>query len=172
MKRALSLVAVMIVGLAAASAKADFKVGYVDFQQALNSVNEGKKAKAQLKAEFDAKQKQLTDLENQLKTMKDELDKQRLVLSADALKDKEEAFRKKYMELNEKMNTFKNEIATKEQQVTGGIIVRLQKIAQDIGQKDSYNLILEKSQGALVYAPASSDLTERVIQAFNSGQGK
>lgn len=174
MKRYLGvvLVAVMAVALAGKAAHADtnFKIGYVDFQKALNDTNEGKKAKAQLKAEFDAKQKQLADLENQLKTMKDQLDKQRLVLSADALKEKEESFRKKYMELTEKMNTYKAELQTKEAKATGDIIVRLQKIAAEIGQKDSYSVILEKSQ--VLYAPSNTDLTDRVIQAFNSGQGK
>lgn len=166
------VVAVLALGLVAQAAHADtgFKVGYVDFQKALNDVNEGKKAKAQLKTEFDAKQKQLTDLENQLKAMKDDLEKQRLVLSADALRDKEEAFRKKYMELNEKINAYKVELQTKEAKVTGDIVVRLQKIAADIGQKDSYDIILEKSQ--VLYAPSKTDLTDRVIQAFNSGQGK
>ncbi len=169
----LTIAAVITLGLAANVAKADttnFKIGYVDFQKALNDTNEGKQAKAKLKTEFDAKQKQLSDLENQLKTMKADLDKQRLVLSADALKEKEETFRKKYMELNEKMGTYKVELQTKESKVTGDIIVRLQKIAADIGQKDSYDMIIEKSQ--VLYAPTKTDLTERVIQSFNSGQGK
>lgn len=166
------LVAVMALGLVAnvARAEANFKIGCVDFQKALNDVNEGKKAKAQLKTEFDAKQKQLADMENQLKTMKTDLDKQRLVLSADALREKEESFRKKYMEFTEKMNGYKMELQTKESKVTGDIIVRLQKIAADIGQKESYDMILERSQ--VLYAPTKTDLTERVIKSFNAGQGK
>lgn len=174
MKRYLGVVvvAVGVIILAGRLVHADtgFKIGYVDFQKALNDTNEGKKAKAQLKAEFDSKQKQLADLENQLKTMKNELDKQRLVLSADALKEKEETFRKKYMEMNEKMNNYKAELQTKEAKATGDIIARLQKIAADIGQKDSYDMIIEKSQ--VLYAPSKTDLTDRVIQSFNSGQGK
>lgn len=166
------LVAVMALGLVASVARADsnVKIGCVDFQKALNDVNEGKKAKAQLKAEFDAKQKQLVTMENQLKTMKEELDKQRLVLSADALREKEEAFRKKYMDFTEKMNGYKMELQAKESKVTGDIIVRLQKIAADIGQSESYDMILERSQ--VLYAPSKTDLTERVIQTFNSGKGK
>lgn len=168
----IALAVVLTLGLAAQVAKADanFKIGYVDFRKALDDTNEGKKAKAQWKAEFDAKQKQLTDQENQLKTMKESLDKQRLVLSADALKEKEEAFHKKYMELNEKVGTYKAELQAKESKATGDIIVRLQKIAAEIGQKDSYDMIIEKSQ--VLYAPTKTDLTDRVIQAFNSGQGK
>lgn len=168
----LAIAVALTLGLAANVAKADanFKIGYVDFQKALNDTNEGKQAKAKLKVEFDAKQKQLTDLEAQLKSMKDGLDKQRLVLSADALKEKEEAFRKKYMELNEKMGSYKVELQAKEAKATGDIIARLQKIAADIGQKDSYDMIIEKSQ--VLYAPSKTDLTERVIQSFNSGQGK
>jgi Skp family chaperone for outer membrane proteins len=62
------------------------------------------------------------------------------------------------------------ELQTKEAKVTGDIINRLQKIAADIGQKESYDMILERSQ--VLYAPTKTDLTERVIQSFNAGQGK
>lgn len=173
MKRVVIAVAVAVCMFGLASvAKADdnVKIGYVDFQKALNDVNEGKKAKAQLKTEFEAKQKQLADMEVQLKAMKDDLDKQRLVLSADALREKEENFRKKYMEYGERAKTYEMEFQTKQQKVTGDIVVRLQKIAAEIGQKDSYDIILEKSQ--VLYAPTKTDLTSRVIQDFNSGKGK
>ena len=50
---------------------ADGKVAVVDLQRALNEVEEGASAKAALKKEFDAKQKQLDQRQTELKGMKD-----------------------------------------------------------------------------------------------------
>lgn len=170
MKRLAVLSVVAVVALVAGVARADMKMAYVDMQKALTNVNEGKKAMASLKAESEQKQKELVGMEQQLKAMKTDLEKQRLVLSADALKEKEQAFQKKYMELNEKMNGFSNELKQKEQKAVSDIAIRLQKIVADMGRKDGFNVILTKD--AMLYGPTDSDITDKVIQAFNSGQGK
>lgn len=158
---------VVCAGVGAKADPAAQKFGYVDFQRALNEVEEGRKAKAALKSEFEQKQKQLDALQGELETMKADLDKQRLILSADALKDKEEAYRKKFIELTERMNSFKMDLQGKELRLTGGILNALQGIVREIGQKEGYTMILEKSQDVVLYSPADADLTERVIRAYN-----
>jgi outer membrane protein len=61
--------------LAPTLALADTKVAYVDLQRALEETEDGKKAKAKLKSDFDRKQKELDDKQEELKKMKDALDK-------------------------------------------------------------------------------------------------
>lgn len=143
------------------------KFGYVDFQRALNEVEEGKKAKAMLKSEFDEKQKKLDVVQSQLQAMKTDLDKQRLILSADALKDKEEEYRKKFMELQQKLGSYKEELQSKEGKLTAEILSVIHKMIFDIGQKEGYTLILEKSQDLVLYSPTDADLTARVIKDYN-----
>lgn len=144
------------------------KFGYVDFQRALNEVEEGKRARASLKSEFEQKQRALETIQGELQRMQADLDKQRLILSADALKDREEAYRKKVLELTEKMNTYKMELQGKEARVTGGILNAMHGIVQEIGKKNGYTMILEKSQEVVLYSPQDSDLTSQVIQEFNA----
>src|SRR3989338_1267006 len=64
------------------------KVAVVDFQLALNNVEQGKKAKAALKIEFDSKQKKLDLMQKELQTMKEDIEKQRVVLSESSLRSK------------------------------------------------------------------------------------
>jgi len=164
------MVALMVVLAAKVVRAADApasKFGYVDFQRALNEVEEGKKAKASLKSEFDQKQKQLDAVQNELQAMKTDLDKQRLILSADALKEKEENYRKKFMELQQKLATYKEDLGMKEAKLTSGILAVIYKIVDDIGQKEHYTMILEKSQQVVLYSPADADLTSRVIREYN-----
>lgn len=171
MKRIVVLMLVAMAALFAArhvnAENAANKFGYIDFQRALNEVEEGKKAKAMLKSEFDEKQKQLDAVQNELQAMKADLDKQRLILSADALKTKEEEYRKKFLELQQKLGTYEQDIKGKEARLTNDILAVVYKIAKDIGEKEGYTMILEKSQDVVIYSPSDADLTGRVIKEYN-----
>ncbi len=144
------------------------KIGLVDFQVALNEVEAGKRAKAGLKAQFDAKQKSLEAKQNQLKQLKDTLEGQKAALSADAMRQKEAEYRDIFMDLQKTLATYRNEMATKEAELTQSIITKLRVVVSEIGQKESFNLIFEKSGEAVLYAPSAQDITQKVVQAFNS----
>ncbi len=144
------------------------KFGYVDFNRELNETEEGKTAKNTLKAEFNERQQELEIVQNELKKMKEDLDKQRLILSQDALKAKEEEYRNKFMELQQKLGTFKQEMGQKEANLTAGLLEKLKDLVKDIGSKENYTMVLEKSQDVVLYAPAINDLTDRIIQLCNS----
>ena len=171
------MVAMLVVGgvaakaIAATEASGGSKFGYVDFNRALNEVEEGKKAKAALKAEFDQKQKELEMKQKELQALQQDLEKQKLVLSADAMKAKEEEFRKKFIDVNQKAQTYQTDMAKREMDATGKILTRLRDIVRGIGQSEGYTLILETSQNVVLYSPQGADLTTRVIGMFNSGKG-
>ncbi len=156
---------------AATDAGASGKFGYVDFNRALNEVEEGKRAKAALKSEFDQKQKQIEVMQKDLQARQQELEKQKLVLSQDALKAKEEEFRKLFIDVNQKLQAYRDDMAKREIEATGKILMRLRDIVRGIGQSEGYTMILEKSQDVVIYSPAGSDMTDRIISMFNSGKG-
>ena len=73
LRRLVSLV-VPAVLLVTGVARAEAKLGYVDMQRALMEIEEGKVAKAKLKAQFDAKQKDLDARQAELKKDNDNLE--------------------------------------------------------------------------------------------------
>lgn len=158
------------VSTVAAADTGSYKFGYVDFNRALNEVDAGKRAKANLKAEFKQKQKKLEMMQKELTAMQKGLEKQRLILSAEALKKKEEVFRKKFIDVNQKLGAYKEEMAKKEIEATGKILLKLRTIVKGIGSKEGYTMILEKSQDVVIYSPPGADLTTRVISTFNKGK--
>lgn len=167
----LSLAAILVFSLQAVAHAQTLKIGLVDFQRALNDVEEGKRAKAQLKAQFDQKQNALVAKQDSLKVLKDQLETQRAALSADAIKKKEAEYRDQFLELQKTLATYRNEMATKEAELTQNIVKRLRNVVASIGAKDGYSLIFETSQDALLYAPNATDLTPAVVSSFNSGGG-
>lgn len=143
------------------------KIATVSIQEALNKVEQGKKAKEDLKREFDAKQKKLDLQQDELKKMQDSLSKQRIVLSPETLKTKEEEFNQKLIDLQKNFANYRQEIAQKEAQLTVSIIKNLRVLCEEIGKKEGYDLIVETSQDAVLYAQSKDDITTRVIQDYN-----
>lgn len=152
---------------APATGTGEVKIGVVDLGRALNEVNEGKKAKANLEREFKSKKNSLESMKNEIQTMRDELEKKSHLLSQDALKEKRDNFQRKFMEYQQKAKEFTEELARKEGEMTSKIIGKLRTVVTDIARKEGYTFVLEKSQGGVVYGPNNADITDEVIKQYN-----
>src|SRR4051812_44361216 len=82
-------------------ARAEQKIAYVDLQRALEETEEGKRAKAKLKSDFEKKQKELDARQEELKKMKADLDKQSNILKPEALQQKQQELQGKLIALQE-----------------------------------------------------------------------
>ncbi len=161
-----ALLACGIAGIVHADAGAP-KIGYVDLQKALNDVDEGRQAKSQLEKEVSAKQSELEAAQKSLEAMKQQLEKDQKILTPEAMQKKEEEYRNKFLELTQKMNSYKMDMTQKEAQSTGSILNALRQVVHTIGGAENYSLILETSQDVVLFSPNNADLTERVIKAYN-----
>ena len=157
----------MVSGSSLAVADAALKIGVVDFQQALNSVNEGKDAKGRLEKEFKKKQKQLDIQQKELEAMKSQLQEQAAVLPQKKLQEKQAEFQEKFLALRKKAAEYQQEMMGKEAELSGKILGRLRDIVANIGQDEGYTLIVEKSNDPILYVESKEDLTSRVVKAYN-----
>ena len=170
------LVKFLIVGLVAAlpvsaMAATDIKIAVVDLQRALQSVNAGRKAKAQLEKEFNAKKKQLQDEEEAIKKMSEDFKKQSLVLSDEAKARKQNEIQQRLMKYRDMFGRSQMDIQNREHALTEPIIEKLKGIVDDLGHKEGYTIILEKNENSVLYSQEKDDLTDKVITLFNSKHG-
>lgn len=168
----LALTLVVAAGSARVAEAQAAKIAVVDMQRAMNETEDGRKAKSQLKKIFEERQKTLDKQQNDLKAMKESLEKQRDVLSREVLAKKFEEYQKAFGELQQTYMEFQRELQSKEGELTKGIIERMQRIMRRVGQTDGYTLILERSEGGVVFVPSNYDLTDLLIQRYNAGEGK
>jgi outer membrane protein len=160
-------VQITVSGMTQSLSAEEVKIGAVNFQRALNEVEQGKKAKAALKSEFDAKQRKLTAQQNELKQLQEEAQKQGGVLSQEAMAAKQKTFQEKYLELQKSMATYRDDLVQKEAKMTGQILENLKKVVAEVAQKEGFDLVVETSQDAVLYAKAKEDLTSRLISLYN-----
>src|SRR5689334_17906525 len=79
----------LLVSAPVAAFAEDVKLGYVDLQRALNETEDGRKAKANLKKVFDAKQKELDEQQETLRKDIEDLNKKKTLLPAEKVREKE-----------------------------------------------------------------------------------
>src|SRR5437016_9198934 len=90
---------VLVSGLLAPTVALADHFGYVDLQRALEETEDGKKAKAKLKSDFDRKQKELDEKQEDLKKMKEAFDKKAQLMKPEALQKEQKELQDRFVEL-------------------------------------------------------------------------
>ena len=136
------------------------KIAVVDLQECIRKSIEGKKVFEKLKKTKDDMQKKLDKKQDELLKLKEELEKQGMMLSMDAKEDKEKEFERKrrefkyfYDDLNEEMR--------KE------VLKDLEQVVMKIGEEGKYLLIFERRSSGLMYFDKPLDITDLVIKEFD-----
>lgn len=146
---------------------AEMKVGVVDFQRAINETEAGKKAERALNTALAEKKKKFDILKTELETLRQDFEKQRLVLSGKALEEKRNALQQKLMAVEQTGASYEQELAGQKAQSLKKILDGLQTVVQGIGKNDGFTFIFEKSQGGVLFTAGAQDITDRVIQEYN-----
>jgi outer membrane protein len=166
-KTFISLAAILlalIVG--ASSALAEFKLAYVDLQEALLSINEGKDVKSKLEKMATTKKKELETTQTELQTLKEELEKQGPMMKEDVRRKKLTEFQEKVATFQENLMNSQKELAAKEQEMTRPLLQKMISIVEEMAKELGYDMILEK--GGVVYALSNVNLTDELIKRYNT----
>jgi outer membrane protein len=165
----LVLAAILVTAVAAREAgAADVKIAVVDLRRALNETEEGKAAMKKLTKHKDKLQKQIEGNEKQILEMKESIEKQQNVLTKEALQKKVEEYYRSVTELQQTYMQFQRELMQKETKATQDIFTKMADIIEEIGKAEGYTVILDRSVGAVVWAPSHLDLTDQLIQKYNA----
>ena len=176
MPNVLRLAALALALAAAPAARAEIKLGYVDFQRAIKEVEEGKATGALLKRDADEKQKQLNGRMEELKRLQEDLQKQAQILTPEARAAKAAEVERKTMETQEIYMKLQQELSQKERDAMRPLADKMTAVAREIAEADGFTMIFDRDSAGLVFAPASLDLTNELIRKFNAkfpaGAGK
>jgi len=152
-----------------ATASAEIRLGYVDLQAALNKSEAGKEANSKLNEVVAARQTAITEMEEKIKSLQDNVKKQRHLMGETALREKEDEIERLLRDYKRIVTDAQDEIKKKEAQLVSGIMDALHQVVKDIGKEDGYTVIFEQNASRLLYADEAIDITDRVVERFNKG---
>lgn len=156
---------------AAPALAAEVKLGYIDMQRALNSSEAGKEAKEQLATRVKKYQDEINTKQEEIKKLKDDLEKQGMLLSEAARASKEKDYQQRLKEFQRFTKDAQDELQGKDEEFTRKILEGMEKVIQEFGRKNGYSFIFVKNEGML-FVDEKADVTEEVLKNFNASRKK
>jgi len=147
---------------------ADYKIGCVDIQKAVNECNAGKEAKKTIAKEVEKFQRLIAEKQKELQVMKDSLDKQSPMLNPEARASKEKEYQSKLREFQRWGEDSQNEVNQKRVEMERNIGLGLQKVIQKVGADEGFTIILERNENIVLFSSKAIDITDRVIKLFDA----
>jgi outer membrane protein len=144
-----------------------FKVGVIDFQKILKESSAGKMTQKQIKAKGDEFQKKLLDEKNMLDEMKKTFEREALVLSPEKQQEKQREFRIKVNDFKKMQQNFTQQFKQLEVKLLNGIQKEVFEIANTLGEKEKFQLIVEKKTAGVIFYQGELDITDEIIKQYN-----
>ena len=142
------------------------KIGTVDIQRIMSTSEQGKAAKAQIKAQSDKMTLELKEKGAEIEDLKKQIERESMVMSKEKREEKEREFRIKLNDLKSLEKRYRGELQSMEKKLAGEIRKDVFKLVEEIGKKEGYLLIINNFN--IMYAPTSIDITDKLIKELNA----
>ena len=163
--------ALCLVTAAAVPAAAEIKIGYIDTVKIFANFKETIEAEEVYKKEVEAWKKQAEDMETELARMREEIQSQSLMLSTEKLEEKKLLFDQKMKDYQKYMQDIfgeTGEAARRNQELTEPIVEKINGIIEKVAEEEGFTLVLDSSQGVIVYADKEIDITDMIIERLGA----
>ncbi|MGD9211621.1 MAG: OmpH family outer membrane protein [Desulfobacteraceae bacterium] len=141
------------------------KIGIIDFQRIIEESNPGSKANDKINAEGKKMEAELTKKASEIEEMKKQLEREALVMSSEKREQNERDFRIRVNDFKGLQKKYEQDLQRLQKKIVNQLKEDVLKIAEEIGKKEGFQLILEKTR--VLYVPESLDITERIIKEYN-----
>jgi len=145
------------------------KIGYVDTNRLKMEYKEYADAKAKFDRQMALWQEYVDSLQQEIINLQEDLNTQRMLLSEEKRREKEQAIMNKQMEYQEfaqKILGPEGEAAQREYELSKPLIDKINAAINLIALRDNYTLILDTAGGDILYAKDEMDITGKVLQAL------
>ena len=172
MQRVMMTALSLFVLLAGPALAADLKIAVVDLQEVLEKSDPGQKAISQLQDDFKGMKEELDEKKSKVDELRQQIQKQSLVLSQEAQIDKETEYKQKVRDFQSLYQSYQKKMKLKEQKLRQPIIEELVEVIRDYGQRNNYTMVMDKKNSGVVYNADSIEITSKIIVELNKAWRK
>lgn len=142
------------------------KIGFINSEMIFTEYEGTKAAQAKFNKEVEKWEAEASKQQKEIKDLKEQLDKQSLLLSNDRKKEMEDSLNQKMVNyqkfLQDKFGQ-KGEALTKNEELTKPIIEKINKIIEKIAKDENYDYIFDARAGGVIFAKEDYNLSKRVL---------
>jgi len=148
------------------------KVGVMDLQKIIDTSTAGKRSAGEIKNQGKKMENVLKERGGEVEALKNTLDQKAALLSDEARNEKERDLRDKIEELRSLQMRYQDVLRDLNTNLSKQIMEDVFGIAEDIGKREGYTLIIDRRAGGIVYAPDALDITDKIIKAYDAADAK
>src|SRR6185295_9624462 len=159
--RLLCVAAGVLLCVCGAVASAELKVGYVNFVEVIEKAPQAEAALKKLEAEFGPRDRKIIEMQNRIKDLEQDMEKNALVMKEADRRDKEyeinnlkRDWRRATQEFREDYNLRRNEELAALQKI-------VQKVIGEFAKQENYDLIVHEG---VMYAGPKIDITKKILE--------
>ena len=154
-------------GVAGAAGAEDMKIGIVDVEQALMATDEGKAAQEEISRKAREARAQVEPMLAQRKTLAEELQGKKYVLSDDALFQKKVQLAELENKIKSKYEELEGQFKIEQGKMLAPLETKMRTIIETIGKEQGFAVILRRNNPYLIYSREALDITDMVVARFN-----
>jgi outer membrane protein len=143
------------------------KIAVIDVNKILNESAAGKVAKKRIEDRYEELRKKIEEKQAEAKKIKDEIDKQKILLGKEKLKEKEDALNGKVAELRQMTQEAEKEMQTRQGEQTREVLNLIETHLEKFVAGEKIDIVLDRAQGGVVHFNPVLDITERVLEMVN-----
>jgi outer membrane protein len=167
-KAGIILAAVMITAIFAGTSLAEgLRVAVIDVNKILNESEPGLAAKKKMEVRYEELKKKIDATQEEARKIKEEIDKQKVMLGKEKLKEREDALQAKINELRQMTQEGEQEMQARQAEFTREVLKTVEAQVDIVVKADKLDLVLEKTAGVIHFNP-SMDISPRVLAMVNS----
>lgn len=168
-KAGIILVAAAVAAVFAGTSLAEgLRVAVIDMNKILNDSEAGQAAKKKMEARYEELKKTIDVKQEEARKIKEEIDKQKVMVGKEKLKEKEDALQAKINELRQMTQEGEQEMQTRQAELTREVLKSVEAQVEAVVKADKLDLVLERSVGVIHFSP-SLDISSRVLALVNGG---
>ena len=144
-------------------------IAVVDFNKAGSLVKEGNRIQTELRELQADRETRIKEMEKQIMGMRADYEKQAMILSEDTRSEKEAEIMAATQQFQQAVVAAQQEMAQAYETKAASLFEKLRVVCEKIGKEKGYDLILEVSQGGVVYSGKSDDITAELVTRYDAG---
>lgn len=152
-----------------------FRIATINMQQTILTSNEGRHDFEALNFKFDPKRAELKKLAEEIDGLKKQLDTQQNMLNEESRSQLVALIESKQKGLDRATQDAQEDFDNQRQELVSKLLTQLAPVVQKYFNDHHYSLLLDTSQpwpqGLVVMSSPTADITEQVLEAFNTVSG-
>jgi len=143
------------------------KIGFIDMREIMVKSDAGKKAAEDFGKLYEKDKSMIQKREGEMRKLKEDLEKQRSVLTENAMREKEAQYQKKFRDYQLMVKDANDELQRRDQELSKKLVPDILKVINVIGDKGKFTLIIDIGTIPVPYFAKENNLTQKVIEEFN-----